>query len=203
MGGPTSGAGGTMKVGKVNDVVEDANWRQRINAETEAASVWRHEWGFLLSQNGEEAGLSNTFTERARTKMKEMEAAQAGRDEETASAAKEKAEELFLKTFKKKHKEFPRCAAAGTARPRAHDPPANTPPARGVGDSRARPRRLDPPPGPSRRSSRRSRCSPPTSTGGTAARSSASAGSPASSAEGALRRRRSRKVYNVDVTTQS
>lgn len=107
MGG--SPGGPSSKVGKVNDVVEDANWRQRITAETEAAESWRHEWGFLLSQNGADGGLDSSFTERARAKMKEMEVAQAGIDEEmNATVAAEKANEAFLKTFKKKHKAFPK-----------------------------------------------------------------------------------------------
>lgn len=120
MGG-TATASGSAKTGKVNDVVEDANWRQRINAETEAAECWRHEWGFLLSQNGADAGLDNSFTERARAKMKEMEAVQAARDEEMdASAAAEKANELFLKTFKKKHKAFPKCVHRVSQRAHSH-----------------------------------------------------------------------------------
>ena len=179
-------------MGKVNDVVEDANWRQRINAETEAAECWRHEWGFLLSQNGEEAGLSNTFTERARTKMKEMEAAQAGRDEEMdASVAKEKAEELFLKTFKKKHKEFPKYVSMLICPPHPtlctpthlhvarYSPPHHRPWFRGsIHGDFFRLTWILPllATGQSRRSSLRSRCSPPTSTDGTVARSSASGG---------------------------
>ena len=122
MGG-TATASGSAKTGKVNDVVEDANWRQRINAETEAAECWRHEWGFLLSQNGADAGLDNSFTERARAKMKEMEAVQAARDEDMdASAAAEKANELFLKTFKKKHKAFPKYVHRRSKGENAHTP---------------------------------------------------------------------------------
>ncbi|QDZ23059.1 hypothetical protein HOP50_09g55990 [Chloropicon primus] len=38
---------------KTNAVIEDANWRQRITSEIDAADSWTNEWGFLVEKDGE------------------------------------------------------------------------------------------------------------------------------------------------------
>ena len=78
---------------KTNAVIEDANWRQRIRSEIDAADGWNKEWGFLA-----EKPAGNTATEAELVALQEAEIAEREKDMPHES--------VFMTHFKKKTKGF-------------------------------------------------------------------------------------------------
>ena len=79
---------------KTNAVIEDANWRQRITSEIDAADSWTNEWGFLVEKDGD------TLTNLAK-----IEAAK-GEPQEDESTKKKGKEGVFMTHFKRTTKGF-------------------------------------------------------------------------------------------------
>ena len=79
---------------KTNAVIEDANWRQRITSEIDAADSWTNEWGFLVEKDGD------TLTNLAK-----IEAAK-GEPQEDESTKKKGKESVFMTHFKRTTKGF-------------------------------------------------------------------------------------------------
>ena len=79
---------------KTNAVIEDANWRQRITSEIDAADSWTNEWGFLVEKDGD------TLTNLAK-----IEAAK-GETGEEGETSKKDDESVFMTHFKRTTKGF-------------------------------------------------------------------------------------------------
>ena len=79
---------------KTNAVIEEANWRQRITSEIDAADSWSNEWGFLVEKDGE------TLTHLAK-----VEAAKAEPTGETSKKSKDD-DSIFMTHFKRTTKGF-------------------------------------------------------------------------------------------------
>ena len=79
---------------KTNAVIEDANWRQRICSEIDAADAWTNEWGFLVEKDGD------TLTKQA-----QVEAA-IGETSNAEKTEKMDKDSIFMTHFKRTTKGF-------------------------------------------------------------------------------------------------
>jgi len=80
---------------KTNAVIEDANWRQRITSEIDAADSWTNEWGFLVEKDGQTL-----------TQMAKAEVAKDGETTLSEAAKKGERDSTFMTHFKRTTKGF-------------------------------------------------------------------------------------------------
>ena len=80
---------------KTNAVIEDANWRQRITSEIDAADEWTDEWGFLVEKGGD------TLTNLAKIEAAKAEASKGEKADKTVDK-----DSIFMEHFKRTTKGF-------------------------------------------------------------------------------------------------